>query len=47
MIAYHLFKGEKGKADADPYAGPFYGAYRGHADRRAEGRWLTVAVLLG
>ncbi len=46
MIAYHLFKGEKGKADADPYAGPVYGAYRAMLTGALKRRWLTVAVLL-
>jgi multidrug efflux pump subunit AcrB len=46
MIAYHLFKGEKGKADADPYGGPVYGAYRAMLTGALKRRWLTVAALL-
>ena len=46
MIAYHLFKGENGAADADPYGGPVYGAYKALLTTALKRRFLTVATLL-
>ncbi|MGJ3231890.1 MAG: efflux RND transporter permease subunit [Oceanicaulis sp.] len=45
MIAYHLFKSEKGTA-TNPYGGPIYSAYRGMLTASLKARWLTVAVLI-
>jgi len=46
MIAYHLFKGEKGAADADPYGGPVYGAYKAFLTAALRRRIVTVVALL-
>ncbi|MFW6412498.1 MAG: efflux RND transporter permease subunit, partial [Oceanicaulis sp.] len=45
MIAFHLFKSEKG-ARADPHGGPVYTAYRGALTAALKGRWLTLAGLV-
>lgn len=45
MIAYHLFKSEKGTAK-NPYGGPVYSVYRNLLTGTLKARWLTVASLL-
>lgn len=46
LIAYHLFKSEKGQAGADIYGGPIYGTYRSMLIGALKARWLTVGALL-
>jgi multidrug efflux pump subunit AcrB len=45
MIAYHLFKSEKGTG-TDPYGGRIYTVYRGALTGVLKARWITVAALL-
>jgi multidrug efflux pump subunit AcrB len=46
MIAYHLFKAEKGSADTQTHGGPIYATYRGLLSGALKHRIVTVGVLL-
>lgn len=46
LVAYHLFKSERGDTSRDPYAGPIYGTYRAMLVGALKLRWLTVAALI-
>ena len=45
MIAFHLFKSEKGKK-AEPYRSPVYSVYRRTLTAALTRRWLTIATLI-